>query len=139
MRVRVSNHYFFNSSHLIHSSSTTPTHCLRHAEICTTPSQNTHTHSPTNTHTPPPTPHTAHQPPPPNNPTPTPHPPPTPTHPPTHTHTHTHTHFLFLTSAMRAAPTPMSGETAMMTRVSFQPLTKPMRKPHTKVVKRWMN
>ena len=57
----------------------------------------------------------------------------------THSHTYMHTLFLFLTSAMRAAPTPMSGETAMMTRVSFQPLTKPMRKPHTKVVKRWMN
>lgn len=37
---------------------------------------------------------------------------------------------------MRAVPTPMSGLAATMTSVSFQPFTKPMQKPHTKVVKR---
>lgn len=37
---------------------------------------------------------------------------------------------------MRPAPTPISGLAATMTSVSFQPLTKPMQKPHTKVVKR---
>lgn len=39
---------------------------------------------------------------------------------------------------MRPAPTPMRGDTETMTTVSFQPLAKPMRKPHTNVVKRWM-
>lgn len=37
---------------------------------------------------------------------------------------------------MRPAPTPISGLAATMTSVSFQPFTKPMQKPHTKVVKR---
>lgn len=41
-----------------------------------------------------------------------------------------------LTKAMRPAPTPISGLAATMTSVSFQPLTKPMQKPQTKVVKR---
>ena len=43
-----------------------------------------------------------------------------------------------LTSAMSPAPTPMRGLAARMTRVSFQPPMKPMQKPHTKVVNRWM-
>lgn len=37
---------------------------------------------------------------------------------------------------MRPAPNPIKGLTATMTSVSFQPLTKPTQKPHTKVVKR---
>jgi hypothetical protein len=39
---------------------------------------------------------------------------------------------------MRAAPTPIRGLAAMMTSVNFHPFTKPIAKPHTKVVKRWI-
>lgn len=42
------------------------------------------------------------------------------------------------TRAMRAAPTPIRGLAAMMTSVNFHPFTKPIAKPHTKVVKRWI-
>ena len=41
-----------------------------------------------------------------------------------------------LTIAIRPVPIPMRGLAATMTSVNFQPFTKPMQKPHTKVVKR---
>lgn len=44
-----------------------------------------------------------------------------------------------LTFAMRPAAKPSSGLIERMTRVSFQPLTKPMTKPVMKVVNDWMS